>query len=107
VLKRRADVGEITLLYGVRDAGELCFTQRFGAWAGQGIRVYPVVSQPKPGSWDGRTGHVQDYLPKEFAEPEATVAFLCGLPRWTAMYPPPSSRAASTGAGLPQLVAVA
>src|SRR5688500_6492570 len=42
LLPRRREVHDITLLYGVRDAAELAFTGRFGAWAGHGVRVIPV-----------------------------------------------------------------
>lgn len=82
LLPRRSEVLDVTLLYGVRDPAELAFTARFGAWAGCGVRVIPVVSRPPPDgvAWDGRTGHVQDHLPKELADPERTVAFVCGLP---------------------------
>ncbi len=80
VLPRRNDIGPITLLYGVRDPDELVFTQRYGDWAGHGVRVVPTVSRPKSGGWDGRTGYVQEHLPKAFERPEAVVAFVCGLP---------------------------
>jgi NAD(P)H-flavin reductase len=80
LLPHRTDVKDVTLLYGVRDASELAFTARFGAWAGHGVAVLPVVSQPRPSSWDGRTGHVQDHLPKAFPNPADVIAFLCGLP---------------------------
>lgn len=78
LLPRRAELHDVTLLYGVRDESELVFTQRFGAWAGHDIRVVPVVSQPR--GWDGSTGHIQDHLPKEFDHPPSTLAFVCGLP---------------------------
>lgn len=80
LLPRRGELHDITLLYGVRDPSELAFPARFGAWAGHGVRVVPVVSQPREGTWDGMIGHVQDHLPKEFDHPATTLAFLCGLP---------------------------
>lgn len=80
LLQRRNDVKDVHLLYGVRETAELAFTSRFGTWAGHGVAVMPVVSQPKPGTWDGRVGHIQAHMPKAFADPENTVAFLCGLP---------------------------
>jgi sulfhydrogenase subunit gamma (sulfur reductase) len=80
LLPRRSEVKDVTLLYGVRDPAELAFTERFGAWAGHGVAVHPVVSQARAGSWDGREGHVQRHLPKAFEDPENTVVFLCGLP---------------------------
>ncbi|MBM4280200.1 MAG: NAD-binding oxidoreductase [Deltaproteobacteria bacterium] len=82
VVEERAAFGNIVLAYGVRTADELCFRSRFGAWLGQGVRIIPVVSRPADGatSWDGATGYVQHHLPKAFARPEETVAFVCGLP---------------------------
>lgn len=80
LLPRRSDVGDVSLWYGVRDSAELCFTQRFGTWAGHGIRVVPIVSQPRSGSWDGLAGYIQGHLPKAFDAPEDVVAFVCGLP---------------------------
>ena len=80
LLPRRGELHDVTLLYGVRDPSELAFAARFGAWAGHGVRVVPIVSQPGAGTWDGKTGHVQDHLPKEFDHPGTTLAFVCGLP---------------------------
>ncbi|HEY4221102.1 MAG TPA: NAD-binding oxidoreductase [Myxococcota bacterium] len=82
LLPRRGEIGEITLFYGVRDPSELCFTARFGTWAGHGVGVLPIVSRAAhgAGAWDGRRGRVQDHLPKELASPERVVAFVCGLP---------------------------
>lgn len=80
LLPRRNDLLDIKLLYGVREPGELAFTARFGAWAGHGIQVLPVVSRAPPGSWDGRVGHIQAHLPKVLPDPARTLAFICGLP---------------------------
>lgn len=80
LLPRRNDLLDIKLLYGVREAAELSFTQRFDAWAGHGIQVMPVVSRALPGSWNGRTGHVQEHVPKVLPDPARTLAFICGLP---------------------------
>jgi NAD(P)H-flavin reductase len=82
VLAERSAFGDVVLYYGVRTADELCFTERFGAWLGQGVRVVPVVSRAGDGkrAWSGARGHVQDHLPAAFARPDDTVAFVCGLP---------------------------
>lgn len=82
ILEDRRAYGDVVLHYGVRTVDELCFTARFGAWLGQGVRVVPVVSRPAPGprAWSGATGHVQDHLPPVLARPDDTVAFVCGLP---------------------------
>lgn len=79
LLPRRTSFGDVTLLYGVRHQPELAFVERFGAWAGHGVKVVPVVSRPGPG-WDGATGYVQHHLPRSFAKPSQLCVFLCGLP---------------------------
>jgi NAD(P)H-flavin reductase len=82
ILEDRDAYGNVVLFYGVRTVDELCFTARFGAWLGQGVRVVPVVSRPQDGTraWSGATGHVQDHLPAALPRPDDTVAFVCGLP---------------------------
>lgn len=80
LLPHRSDFLDVHLLYGVRDPSELAFTARFGAWAGYGIHVVPVVSRAPQGAWDGKTGHIQDHLPTDLREPTKTSAFVCGLP---------------------------
>lgn len=81
LLPQRSAFGDVTLIYGVRDPAELAFSSRFGAWAGHDIAVWPVVSRPPPAAeWAGRTGHVQDHIPKSFTRPQDVVAFMCGLP---------------------------
>ena len=80
VLQDRTAFREVVVVYGVRDAAELAFRERFGSWAGQGIRVVPVVSRPDVQTWMGKVGHVQSQLPDRFAQPKLTTAFVCGLP---------------------------
>lgn len=80
VLQDRRKVDEVHVLYGVRKADELAYTHRFGAWAGAGVHVVPVVSRPEPGTWDGPVGRVQDHLPKSFDRPKEAWFFLAGLP---------------------------
>jgi NAD(P)H-flavin reductase len=80
LLHRRHDVKDVTLLYGVREPAELAFMARFGEWVGHGVAVIPVVSQAKPGTWQGRVGRIQEHLPRAFDDPDQTVAFLCGRP---------------------------
>ena len=80
IARHRHDFHDVTLLYGVRHADDLAFRERFGTWAGQNIHVIPVVSQPAPGTWDGRTGYIQQHLPASFQKPSDVVAFVCGRP---------------------------
>ncbi|MDP2340654.1 MAG: hypothetical protein Q8O67_06840 [Deltaproteobacteria bacterium] len=80
VLEERTAFKDVVVVYGVRDAAELAFRDRFGAWAGHSVRVVPVVSGPSSGAWDGKTGYVQQQLPAKFEKPAQVVAFVCGLP---------------------------
>ena len=80
VLEERMAFRDVVVVYGVRDAAELAFRDRFGTWAGHSVRVVPVVSRPLPGAWDGKTGHVQQQLPRSFDKPGLVTAFVCGLP---------------------------
>jgi NAD(P)H-flavin reductase len=80
LLPHRSRYADVHLLYGVRHADELAYTARFGEWAGRGVRVVPVVSQPRPRTWDGPTGRVQDHLPAKIEHPAEAWFFLCGLP---------------------------
>ncbi len=80
LLPERARYADVHLLYGVRQADELAYAQRFGEWAGRGVHVVPVVSQPAPGTWDGPRGRVQDHLPAQIDGAAEAWFFLCGLP---------------------------
>jgi len=82
MLDDRMAYQEITLLYGVRDPADFAFRARFGAWAGLGVRVMPVVSGSQVGeeAWAGARGHVQALLPASLPHPDKTVAVVCGLP---------------------------
>ncbi len=79
LMRSRSAYGDVTLVYGVRTKADLVFGERFGAWAGHNIGVQPVLSRPDAG-WLGRTGYVQDHMPKVFDRPDAVAAFVCGLP---------------------------
>lgn len=80
LLPVRSRYADVHLLYGVRYAEELAYAERFGAWAGHGVRVVPVVSQARPGTWDGPKGRVQDHLPPRLEHAALAWFFLCGLP---------------------------
>jgi NAD(P)H-flavin reductase len=81
VVADRSAYGDVQLAYGVRDAAELAFRDRFAQWAGLSVRVVPVVSRVGEGStpWDGRVGRVQDHLPP-VVDAASTHVFVCGLP---------------------------
>lgn len=82
MLEDRMAYLDITLLYGVRDPADFAFRPRFGAWAGLGVHVLPVVSgaHVSEDAWAGARGHVQNQLPPSLPHPDNTVAVVCGLP---------------------------
>ncbi len=81
VLEDRTAFRDVVVVYGVREANELAFRDRFGTWVGHSVSVIPVVSRPATrASWDGKTGHVQHQLPRSFDKPAQVTAFVCGLP---------------------------
>ncbi len=79
VVEERTAWRDVVVVYGVRDPGEFAFADRFGTWAGQAVRVVPVVSAPNA-AWMGKRGYVQGALPQHFDHPDAVHAFVCGLP---------------------------
>jgi sulfhydrogenase subunit gamma (sulfur reductase) len=79
-LDRRTAFGELTVVYGARTPNELAFQERFATWAGMGVKVVPVISQPDGTGWAGATGHVQGQLPTAFSRPAQTSVLLCGMP---------------------------
>jgi NAD(P)H-flavin reductase len=79
VIAARNAWSDVVVFYGVRDAADLVFRDRFATWAGLSVRVVPVVSRPGP-QWDGKRGYVQDHLPQSFEHPDKVTAFVCGLP---------------------------
>jgi sulfhydrogenase subunit gamma (sulfur reductase) len=79
IVADRHRFGAVSLLYGVRTPGELCFRERFGTWAGLDVKVVPVVSRPGDSGWAGAVGYIQDHLPA-LARPDDTHVLVCGLP---------------------------
>lgn len=79
VLEERTAWRDVVVVYGVREPADFAFQDRFGTWAGQAVRVVPVVSAPSA-AWTGKTGYVQAQLPKTFDAPDTVHAFVCGLP---------------------------
>lgn len=67
------------LYYGERTSDDLCFVDRFTAWAAAGIEVVPVLSRPEP-TWNGREGYVQTVLEEDgITIPRNSGALLCGM----------------------------
>jgi NAD(P)H-flavin reductase len=82
VLDRRAEFGEVTIVYGAKSVGDLVYKDELAQWAGRGdIKALATVD---PGGqtpdWKGKVGFVPAVL-KEAAPASAnTVAIVCGPP---------------------------
>lgn len=99
VVAERQRFGAVSLLYGVRTPGELCFRERLGTWVGFDVKVVPVVSRPASTEWAGAVGYIQDHLPP-LPRPEDTHVLVCGLPD---MEKALTSALATRGVGAQQL----
>ena len=73
--RERRGVGQVSLLWGARDADELAFEADISRWQAQGVEVLQTLSRPGPG-WHGATGHVQAHF--EAVYRPGAVVFACG-----------------------------
>lgn len=77
-LDNREDYGDITVLYGARTPGDLCFTYEFEEWAAKS-NVHLTVDKADE-NWKHHEGHVPGYLKELAPNPENTIAITCGPP---------------------------
>lgn len=70
----------ITLIYGVRFAQSLLYTDEFRALESRhpNFRFTPTVTRPEPG-WTGATGRVQPHLLEALGERRDMQVYVCGL----------------------------
>ena len=71
---------KITILYGARTPGLLCFRDDLATWAGQKDSVVLVTVDTPDEGWQGNVGVVTSLLPQVEIAPERTTAFVCGPP---------------------------
>jgi len=71
---------KVTILYGARTPGLLCFRQDLTAWAAQQDSIVLVTVDTPVEGWQGNVGVVTSLLPKVEIETERTTAFVCGPP---------------------------
>lgn len=77
---QRDKFGKISILYGARYPGLLCFTDNLKEWAElENSEVLLTVDTPD-NNWQGNVGVVGSLLPKVKIDIENTVAFVCGPP---------------------------
>ena len=71
----------VHLYYGVRNAADLCETQRIAAYAERipGFRFTPVISDPSP-DWHGKRGYITEHFDLAEFRDQALDMYLCGPP---------------------------
>ncbi len=80
VLKRRADYGNITILYGCKSPAERLFLPELEAWAGRGDIVFAETVDRGEASWSGNVGVITTLIPKLSIDPDRLEVVVCGPP---------------------------
>lgn len=80
VLDRRADFGEVTILYGARTPKDLVYKPLLEEWERRDDVKFLVTVDHGDESWSGRVGMVPTLFPEAGIKPEGTLAFVCGPP---------------------------
>jgi len=80
VLTRKADFGELIVLYGARTPDDFCYRDETESWADRGVELRQVISRPDGHDWSGPTGYVQSLLDHVLPNLRSPVALICGSP---------------------------
>jgi NAD(P)H-flavin reductase len=86
ILDRRADYGNLTILWAARSPSLLIFTDEYDEWrAAPNTELHLTVDQAEPlalgkESWPGHVGLITELLEKVAPSPQDAVAILCGPP---------------------------
>lgn len=76
----RPTVGAITVVYGARSPGELCYKQEFLDWARRDdVAVHLTVDKGEPG-WTGKVGFVPAIVADVKPDARNAICLLCGPP---------------------------
>ena len=78
VLKRKADFGQLVVLYGARTPDDFCYRDETEAWEEAGVELRQVISRPDGHDWSGPTGYVQSLLDHVLPSLSSPVALICG-----------------------------
>jgi sulfhydrogenase subunit gamma (sulfur reductase) len=78
VLNRRADYGQLVVLYGVRTPDDFCYRDETEVWEQAGVELRQVISRPDGHDWSGPTGYVQSLLEHVLPDLSSPVALICG-----------------------------
>jgi sulfhydrogenase subunit gamma (sulfur reductase) len=78
VLNRKADFGQLVVLYGARTPDDFCYRDETQSWEDAGVELRQVISRPDGHDWSGSTGYVQTLLDHVLPDLESPVALVCG-----------------------------
>jgi len=78
VLNRKADFGQLVVLYGARTPDDFCYRDETENWENAGVELRQVISRPDGHDWSGPTGYVQSLLDHVLPELKNPVALVCG-----------------------------
>ena len=80
VIRRKADFGQLVVLYGTRTPDYFCYRDETQSWEDAGVELRQVISRPDGHDWSGPTGYVQSLLDHVLPEMSSPVALVCGSP---------------------------
>jgi sulfhydrogenase subunit gamma (sulfur reductase) len=78
VLNRKADFGQLVVLYGARTPDDFCYRDETQSWEEAGVELRQVISRPDGHDWSGPTGYVQTLLDHVLPDLKSPVALVCG-----------------------------
>jgi NAD(P)H-flavin reductase len=78
VLRRKAEFGQLVVLYGAQTPDDFCYRYEVDHWADEGVELRQVISRPAEHDWSGPTGYVQSLLDHVLPNLASPVALICG-----------------------------
>ena len=78
VLKRKANFGQLVVLYGARTPDDFCYRDETQDWEDAGVELRQVISRPDGHDWSGPTGYVQSLLDHVLPSLHSPIALICG-----------------------------
>ena len=78
ILRRRADYGDVSLLYGSRTPADLLYQRELQNLRSRFDVHVDVTVDAAEGGWHGRVGVVPKLIGEAHFDPEATTALVCG-----------------------------
>jgi len=78
--KYRKDYGDLTIIYGNRDSGEVLYTQLLEEWEKRDdVNVVLTIDRPEE-NWTRKVGFVAAIVKEVAPSPENAIAVICGPP---------------------------